>query len=390
MKVIFPFLSLYFFVSILTAQTLVTAGIQFEEGSWKKALTKAKEENKLIFLDAYTDWCRPCKRMDREVFANRKVGRFYNENFVNYKMNMEAGSGIPVGIEYNIKSYPAFLFIDGDGKMHHRIVSYQSVPQFMEVGEIALDEERNLAGMEARYAKGERSAEFLYNYAIMRFQAGDNSHLPIAEEYLDTQTDVTTEKNLDFVFNYLDNTDSKIFDLLIKHRPAFVQKFGTPAVVGKIQNLIYDKLNDTVNRSSLEQIDALFKRAYPDKANEMSTRFRLTYYSQAEDSEKYIENAKLFMKNYEPRDVDELNEMAWNFYELATERKDLKLAAKWAKSAVAMDNSLFTNDTLAALYHRLGKKGKAIKTAEAAIQIARKNGQDYSETQRLLDEIRKS
>ena len=51
---------------------------------------------------------------------------------------------------------------------------------------------------------------------------------------------------------------------------------------------------------------------------------------------------------------------------------------------------MYTNDTLAALYYRLGKRGKAIKTAERAILLARTNGEDYRDTQRLLDEIRAS
>ena len=46
-------------------------------------------------------------------------------------------------------------------------------------------------------------------------------------------------------------------------------------------------------------------------------------------------------------------------------------------------------DTLAALYYKLGKKKKALTTAENAISLAKSTGEDYSETQRLLEEINK-
>src|SRR5690554_7048278 len=40
-------------------------GIKFENLTFEEAIQKAKEENKLIFLDAYAVWCGPCKMMDR-------------------------------------------------------------------------------------------------------------------------------------------------------------------------------------------------------------------------------------------------------------------------------------------------------------------------------------
>ncbi|MBA2562325.1 MAG: thioredoxin family protein, partial [Chitinophagaceae bacterium] len=46
------------------------AGIQFIEEDWKKALQQAKEQSKLIFLDAYTSWCGPCKLLKRNTFPD--------------------------------------------------------------------------------------------------------------------------------------------------------------------------------------------------------------------------------------------------------------------------------------------------------------------------------
>ncbi|MEL7020542.1 MAG: hypothetical protein AAGK47_02950, partial [Bacteroidota bacterium] len=307
-----------------------------------------------------------------------------------YKMNMEDSNGIPVAIQYNIKSYPSFLFLDGDGVVHHRIAGYQPVPDFLEIGRVANDDKHNLRAMQQAYENGAREPDFLYQYTKTRFEAADNSHYPIAQTYLTTQQDLTTPDNLNFIFSFLDDADTEMFDLLIEHRADFERQFGAAKVAGKVERLIYDKLNDTVNRASLEQVDQLFLRAYPSRADEMSTRFRLTHYSQSANGTKYINCARYFMKNYQPKDADELNEIAWNVYELATERRDLKWGAKCALLAVAMDDSMYTNDTLAALYYRLGKRGKAIKTAERAILLARTNGEDYRDTQRLLDEIRAS
>ena len=66
--------------------SLLAQGIQFREGSWKEILEIAKKENKLVFVDNYTSWCGPCKKMVSEVFPLKEVGDFYNANFICYKM----------------------------------------------------------------------------------------------------------------------------------------------------------------------------------------------------------------------------------------------------------------------------------------------------------------
>lgn len=49
-------------------------GIDFFHGSYEEALKKARSENKGIFVDVYTSWCGPCKKMAREVFTQAGVG----------------------------------------------------------------------------------------------------------------------------------------------------------------------------------------------------------------------------------------------------------------------------------------------------------------------------
>ncbi len=56
----------------ITAQN---AGIKFFHGTWEEAISKAKAENKLIFIDFYTNGA-VLQMMADEVFITRAVGDF--------------------------------------------------------------------------------------------------------------------------------------------------------------------------------------------------------------------------------------------------------------------------------------------------------------------------
>lgn len=115
-----------------------TRQITFDKSDWKTLLTKAKNENKLIFVDAFTEWCRPCIQMAKDVFTLDNVADFYNENFINVSMDMEKGEGPELVKKYKVQAYPTFLYINGEGKLIHRDAGYKEAPEFIKAGRSAL------------------------------------------------------------------------------------------------------------------------------------------------------------------------------------------------------------------------------------------------------------
>ncbi len=131
------FLAILLFLSFSASHNLMAqkSTIQFFEGSWSEALTQAQAENKLIFVDAYTSWCGPCKLMAKQVFTDKKVGKFYNQNFINVKLDVEKGEGIDFGSNYNIKAVPALLYVNGDGEVVREYSGYQAASCFLQMGQ---------------------------------------------------------------------------------------------------------------------------------------------------------------------------------------------------------------------------------------------------------------
>lgn len=384
MKIILPILLVLTTCFSLTAKG---EGIDFAKGTWKEALAKAAEENKLIFLDAYTTWCGPCKKMTREVFPQDVVGDFYNSHFISVKMDMEKGEGVEIANHYQIEVYPTLLFVDAEGNLLHRAAGYHNIDQFLDLGNIARNPLKRLGTLEKRFADGDRDPDFLLQYTMARAEIQDGSHMPIAEAYLSTQADWNTDKHLDFIFNLTADANSTMFDHITANKMLYIEKYGDRNVMGRIQSLIHESIQDTKDESSLTQIDRLYAKAYPDKAARMSANFRMSFYRQAGDRQNYAKAAVDYFNSFPEANADELNDVAWTFYQVIEDKKLLKYASKWAKRSVKLEPQYYNNDTLAGIYRKMGKKKKAIKSAQAAIAIAKNTGEDYSNTAAMLKEL---
>lgn len=366
-----------------------SSNIQFEESNWQSILDKAKAQDKVIFLDAYTSWCGPCKKMSKEVFTHAEVSSFYNENFINAKIDMEKGEGPALASTYNVRAYPTLLFIDGNGELVHQAIGYHNPKQFYQLGETALNPEQRLSSLTKRYTAGDRTPEFLYKYARASMNAMDDKASQIAEAYLDTQSDWTTPKNMELIIDAADNADSKLFDFILDNRASYDAVYGEEAVARKVQDMIINSLGTVEGEEVLKKVEELYTKAYPENAPKLIANFKMNYFGMVGETNSFAEAAIEYLGQYGSDDYDELNNIAWAFYETVDNPAQLEKAVQWAEQSVKLNDLYYNNDTLAALYYKIGDKRKAKKTAKRAIKIAKESEEDYSLTKELLDKIKK-
>ena len=92
------------------------AGIRFFKGTFAEALAEAQRQNKPLFVDFYATWCVPCKKMEKTIFTQPEVGKFFNEKFVNLQMDAEAPENVEIAKKYKVEAFPTLGIIAPDGK----------------------------------------------------------------------------------------------------------------------------------------------------------------------------------------------------------------------------------------------------------------------------------
>lgn len=121
----------------LVAGSAGAQGIHFEQGTYAQALAKAKGSGKLLFVDAFTTWCGPCKWMAANAFKDPKVGAYFNEHFVSFTYDMEKGDGPQFAQKYGITAYPTLFFLAGDGSVVLKEVGAQDAQGLLDIAQKA-------------------------------------------------------------------------------------------------------------------------------------------------------------------------------------------------------------------------------------------------------------
>lgn len=367
-------------------------GIEFSEGTWSEIKEIAQKENKLIFFDANTSWCGPCKWLAKNTFTDENVGVFYNKNFISYELDMEKGEGVELAEEFKITAYPTLLFINAEGQIVHRTAGAMDAEKFLELGEIAIDPERNLAGMQRRYKKGERSQEFIRAYLSRLSEAGkplkeilDWYFYPLSDEEL------LTDENFEVIRKYINSPDLPQFRFLMKNRSAFGDIASAKEVSDKIYNVYRSHLfgalysNDSlkweiakseVKDSSMEDPDKLL--AFVD----------MYYFSRKKNWTAYLNAVDYYATTYESDNWESLNRYGWQIYknENIVDASDLKRALSWVDQSITVKNCYANNDTRAALLYKMGDKKGALKAAKTAIAVATEE-EDTSGTEQLIAQM---
>ena len=157
---------------VLVFAVLTATGVEAQQINWislEKAIELQKKTPKKIMMDVYTDWCGPCKMLDKNTFQNADVVKYVNDNYYAVKFNAEGNDNIKYkgqtfsNPDYKaelanrrnsshqlsgylqIQAFPTIVFMDEKGDIIAPIRGYQAPPQLeLYLKMFKADEHKNL------------------------------------------------------------------------------------------------------------------------------------------------------------------------------------------------------------------------------------------------------
>lgn len=427
---------------MLKAQKEETAnGIRWTENlTWEQVKTKAKLENKYIFLDCLTTWCGPCKKMDKEVYINDTVGSFFNDKFISVKVQMDKtktdnehvqrwyNDATAINKKYRIEGYPSYIFFSPEGAIVHKAMGYKPVKELIAVAQTAIipgqvykDPYLEYEQLVADYKQGIKHYDRMV-YMIKtaeKFQEND-----LAYQLLNDHTDYAaglkpenryTKENIEFWASYLLNSQGKRFLFFyndgdkidkVMNKKGYSQAIVDRTIQAEIVTPFYkEQPGGTVMSGGMmmsntkpDYTEANWSKLYKSIRNKYNATYakrivtsaRIDWY---EKHNNFTTFAKYYIQKLEMDGGDPfLNNRAFDIFITVTDKRILNKLIPWMEKAVKQYPRWPEGlDTYANLLYKAGRREEAILWEERALFFAKENGnKNYIEGYRkVIEQMKK-
>ncbi|MEO1627140.1 MAG: thioredoxin family protein [Bacteroidota bacterium] len=369
-------------------------GIEFFHGSWEEALEKARKEEKPIFVDAYAEWCGPCKRMARTVFTNEAVGDFYNKYFINLKLDVEKAAGQTFVAKYPVRAFPTLYYIDAEGKVIVNTKGARNVEQFLDLGRKALDKNDDSAKYAKAYEEGDRDPDLIYKY-VRSLNKASKPSIKIANEYLQTQKgQLDSDFNLKFLLEAASEVDSRIFDMMLQRKAKIIAVTSAEKMQDRIErasNRTLEKAIEFEEESLLTAAKEAMKDHHPDKAMVFGLKADMSFYRAMGNTKKYLKAAQNFVKKDVKNDATRLNKLAKSMLkDFPKEGKVMAFAEKISRKACENGGLSGYYYTYSSILLNNGKRSEALSNAKKCLELAKARRVQTGGIEQLIRKIENS
>lgn len=447
MKKQFAFARLAFMWSLILVISLAgcrqsPTSVQFFTGTWKELLAEAQKQEKPIFVEVHTVWCGPCRQMEKQAFPNPEVARKFNENFINYHIDMEQGEGPMLRNRYAITAVPTLLYLSPDGTLVYRSSGYDDVAALLadaDKGIKAAENSAQLSALETDYKNGRRDTQFLRTYLMQHTRMGQPA--PEALEIYMARIparDWGSTENIRLMTRNNTTSTAPTFNWLLNLVDGLhtdQSKASTRwAIIEMVNRVTTDELERATTKAEVAEAIALRERSLgPLRADNkafLANRLWMDFYKRTKDQDGYQKIASPIAKQLMAKSIDSLraadissasqdekraklvpaslkreaaklaqygpqsgyvasglHKITSDYLLIMTSPADLKQALVWSERTLELMPVHVYMDTHAQLLGKLGRKAEAVQTEQRAIEQAKTAGEPTAPYEKTLSDL---
>ena len=250
--------------------------VQFLKSSIQEAFLKAKKENKAVFVEIYADGCHHCEAFKKTFDSNKKVGDYFNQNFVSYQVEVNSEEGRKFRKDRNIyvMSTPLMTFWSADSTLLNIVPAgdeQNNENGILEFAKKALEPQSQWQTQKKAFYSGENNPNFLINLAYLaRYTSDTLLNLEAMNRYA-AYLSLDNFKNDAFVViqKVLMDDENALFMHCINNLEEYYQKYGEKTVNDAIENIVmfslYSSRAQNYNLSKLEFMKLVLKKIGVDE-----------------------------------------------------------------------------------------------------------------------------
>jgi len=392
------------FLLCISFSAITAKGIIFFQGSWEEASLLAIKLNKPLFVEAYNEDCRLCKEIEERTFSQEEVGSFYNNNFINLKINIDKEDGVYFRSKYNVEILPDLIFLDPTGYPIYRDLGDKDKGQLLTLAYKVV--KTNIGGnqsnppivsktmletMKEQYNRGFQNINFLYDYAY-ELKKHNEPYAEIVNAFIAQlkKDKLKDPKNLLFIYDFSNDLQTDAMTVLLKLRETFEAKYGYAHIVNRIKSAALTNAEIAGSKQSVK----LFKETKQiiEKANladqeRMIFLVESTFYKKMAHWDEYIAIVKKYIWKHGVRHPDFLQEKAEDVLVYSDKKEDLHLAKRWMETALVQKRTYEHYNTYAHILFELGHLIKSQNVAQKALEYASSENKDGFSAKSLIDQI---
>lgn len=259
---------LFFCLTFIVASSYAQ-GVHFSKLPFDEAKALAAQEGKSIFVDVYTTWCGPCRRMAKEVFVDEAVASYFNDHYICLKLDAENERGHGFFQAYISSAYPSFYWLTPEGELLYSHSGYMDAAALLGTAKMAESSTLNvrLKALERRWGDGERSESLLREYLFELLPQVDPSRVrPLLNDYLcGLPADSLASRTVGEMIRGYSRTlaDDKVCRTLLEYSDCYRRYFGKLEVDRTMYMLLLRipmadrRISDTLYIKDCELIRAL-------------------------------------------------------------------------------------------------------------------------------------
>lgn len=362
---------------------------------YNKALRIAVLEDKSIFIDFYTTWCAPCKKLDKLVFQNDSIEQILKKDFILLRYNAENDTVFHLSKKHHVSSYPTGLVLNKDGYVLNRKYGFRgddfeslskSVLEFTNES-VALNKKDKILKGYSNKIDASKYPKFYIDYINRTNIKINPSEL---DNYLNSAKDIFSEQYFSTLFYFAGDASDNIANTTLENRKKYLALYGYTDVEILLYFLTSGKFDRAIKEKNQKKYDEAIAFAKTGLSKKWTDDILPSFekdYLKAQNKWDVVFEINKNLKNSGNFGNGYINSFSWQVYEDCDDQKVIKKCLEWMKEVTNEEPTYTYLDTYANLMYKSGNKKETRRISLLAIEAAKKEDKNTKSMEELINKL---